>query len=317
LPRIEIGAPFVSTEYNFDKLRVPTNHPSRRPSDTFYQDDHTVLRTHMTCYLPQIGGYSNGNSQLKYIICGDVYRKDAIDATHYPIFHQIDGFCIVPNEINVKQDLRNKLSGLVRHLFGEHVKYRFLEDSEMEGVYFPFTTDSLEIEVEVETPEGPKYLEILGAGTVHPDIMGDMGLSNQQAWAFGMGVERLAMAMFDIPDIRLFWSTDPRFLKQFKAGEITKFKPFSKYEMCYKDISFFIAPQFNYNDLCTIARDEDKHNLIENIKLIDEFPTKGKVSQCYRITYRSMDGTLKNQEVDQIQNNIRDRLINELNIEIR
>lgn len=317
LPRIEIDTPYVSVKDNFDRLRVPKKHPSRSPSDTFYKDEETCLRTHMTAYLPQIGSHNSGQSQLKYIICGDVFRKDAIDATHYPVFHQIDAFAIVPDGVDVKQDLRDRLSGLVRHLFGPNVNHRFLEDSQVEGVYFPFTVDSLEVEVELQTREGLKYLEVLGAGTVHPDIMKELGLPNHQAWAFGLGVERLAMVMFDIPDIRLFWSTDKRFLSQFQSGKVTKFKPYSKHEMCYKDISFFLSKQFTYNDFCTIARDEDKGNLIESIKLIDEFHVKGRTSQCYRVTYRSMEHTLKNADVDKIQLAIKKRIISELKVEVR
>lgn len=318
LPKIEIDNPYISTEYNFDRLRVPANHPSRNPSDTFYRTELEVLRTHMTCYLYPMGKSSTGQSQLKYITCGDVYRKDAIDATHYPVFHQIDAFCIVAPDVDVKQDLRNRLSGLVKHLFGEDCVHRFLEDSDNKDIYFPFTVDSVEVEVELKLENGKtKQLEILGAGTVHPDIMADLGLPNQKAWAFGLGLERLAMVMFDIPDIRLFWSQDSRFLNQFKSGQVTKFQPFSKHEMCYKDVSMFINDKFNYNDLCTIARDEDKDNLIESIVLIDEFTKKDKTSHCYRITYRSMEQTLKNEEVDQIQESIRNRIVNELNVEIR
>jgi phenylalanyl-tRNA synthetase alpha chain len=318
LPRIEIDSPYVPVEYNFDKLRVPVDHPSRSPSDTYYKDDHTVLRTHMTCYLYPLGNTTTGQSKLKYITCGDVYRKDAIDATHYPVFHQVDAFCIVPDEMDVKKDLRDKLSGLVKHLFGDACVHRFLEDSEVEGINFPFTVDSVEIEVEIQTESGPKLLEILGAGTVHPDIMADLGLPSTKAWAMGLGVERLAMIMFDIPDIRLFWSQEPRFLEQFKADQITKYQPFSKHEMCYKDVSLFVSPEFTYNDMCSIARDVDRRNLIESIKLIDEFyhPKKGK-SQCYRITYRAMDATLKNHEVDRIQEAICQRLVKELKVEIR
>jgi phenylalanyl-tRNA synthetase alpha chain len=318
LARIEIETPYVSIADNFDHLRVPKDHPSRRPTDTFYRDEETCLRTHMTCYLYPIGKSITGISQLKYITCGDVYRKDAIDATHYPVFHQVDAFCIVPEGMDVKQDLRNRLTGLIKHLFGENVKYQILEDSVHEGVYFPFTVDSLEIAVEIELPEtGTHHLEVLGAGTVHPDIMKELGLENQQAWAFGMGLERLAMVMFEIPDIRLFWSQDPRFLSQFKAGEITKFKPYSKYEFCYKDVSFYVSDKFSYNDLCTIARDEDKDSLIESITLIDEFERKGRTSQCYRITYRSMERTLVNSEVDRVQRHIRQRIEKELQVEIR
>lgn len=319
LTRIEIENPYVLIEYNFDKLRVPKDHPSRSPADTFYKNENEVLRTHMTCYLYPLGKSETGYSQLKYITCGDVYRKDAIDSTHYPVFHQMDAFCIVPDGVDVKQDLRNRLTGLVKHLFGEDCKFKILEDVEHKEVYFPFTVDSLEIEVELKLDNGEtKYIEVLGAGTVHPDIMSDLGLPNHQAWAFGLGLERLAMVLFDIPDIRLFWSHDNRFLNQFSDGKISKFVPYSKYEMCYKDISFFLNEKFSYNDLCSIARDEDKNNIIESITLIDEFKNKkDEVSHCYRVTYRSMDTTLKNSEVDRIQKSIRQRLANELELKIR
>lgn len=318
MTKIEIGSPFVSIQNNFDRLRVPLDHPSRRPSDTFYQDEGTVLRTHMTSYLPSMGQSTSGKSQLKYIICGDVYRKDAIDATHYPVFHQIDAFCIVDDGVDVKKHLRDKLTGLIKHLFGEKVEYQFLEDYQHEDVYFPFTVDSLEVSVKFKLENGEeKHLEILGAGTVHPDIMKELGLANQQAWAFGLGVERLAMVMFGIPDIRLFWSNDRRFLDQFQAGKITQFKPYSKYEICYKDISFFLSDQFSYNDLCTIARDEDKDNIIESISLIDQFDKKGRTSHCYRIVYRATDRTLSNVEVDKIQKAIKNRVIKELQVEVR
>lgn len=317
LVKIEIDNPYVSIENNFDRLRVPANHPSRRMTDTFYKNDKEVLRTHMTSYLYPIGKSNTGKSQLKYITCGDVYRKDAIDATHYPVFHQVDAFCIVPEGVDVKQDLRNRLSGLIKHIFGDSISYQFLEDSEHDDVYFPFTVDSLEVSATFKMDEEEKQLELLGAGTVHPDIMKDLGLANHQAWAFGLGIERLAMVLFNIPDIRLFWTQDKRFLNQFKAGEITKFQPYSKYESCYKDISFYLNSQFSYNDLCAIARDEDKNNLVESIILIDEFDNKGKTSQCYRINYRSMDSTLKNSEVDKIQKAIRKRLVDDLKVELR
>jgi phenylalanyl-tRNA synthetase alpha chain len=317
LTKIEIDNPYVSVENNFDRLRVPADHPSRKPTDTFYKDENNVLRTHMTCYLYPMGKSTTGHSQLKYITCGDVYRKDAIDATHYPVFHQIDAFCIVPNGVDVKQDLRNRLSGLITHLFGPNSSHQFLEDADYEDVYFPFTVDSVEVSAKFKMDDQEKQLELLGAGTVHPDIMADLGLPDHQAWAFGLGIERLAMVMFNIPDIRLFWSTDPRFLSQFKAGKVTQFKPYSKYEMCYKDISFFTSPEFSYNDLCSIARDEDKNSLIESIVLIDEFQKNGRTSQCYRVTYRSMDGTLKNSEMNKTQKSIAKRISEELKVEIR
>jgi len=317
LAKIEIDNPYVPVEYNFDRLRVPADHPSRSITDTFYKDKDTVLRTHMTCYLYPLGSSNNGKSMLKYITCGDVYRKDAIDATHYPVFHQVDAFCIVPNEIDIKQDLRTKLGGLVKHLFGDKSEYRFLEDTEHKDVYFPFTVNSFEVEVKFETEDGIKQLEILGAGTVHPDIMKDLGLPDHQAWAFGIGLERLAMIMFDIPDIRFFWTKDPRFLEQFQPGKVTKFKPFSKYEKSYKDVSFFVSPEFSYNDLCAIARDADHDSIIESITLIDEFQKNNRTSQCYRISYRSMDGTLKSSDINSLQESIRASLVSKLKVELR
>lgn len=317
LARIEIDNPYVPVEYNFDRLRVPQDHPSRSKTDTFYQDEENVLRTHMTCYLYPLGKSESGHSKLRYITCGDVYRKDAIDATHYPVFHQMDAFYIVDPGVDVKQHLRERLSGLVKHLFGENCPHRFLEDSENKDIHFPFTVDSVEVEVELVINGKVKQLEILGAGTVHPDIMKDLGLPDHQAWAFGLGLERLAMIMFDIPDIRLFWTNNHKFTTQFKAGQITKFKPFSKYEMCYKDVSFYLSEQFSYNDMCTIARDADKNNIIESITLIDSFKKKDKESHCYRVTYRSMENTLKNTEVDNLQKVIRQKLVDELKVELR
>lgn len=318
LARIEIESPYVPIEYNFDRLRVPQDHPSRAPTDTYYKSDTECLRTHMTCYLYPLGKSATGNSVLKYITCGDVYRKDAIDSSHYPVFHQMDAFCIVDDDVDVKKHLREKLTGLVKHLFGTKVDYQFLEDDKYEEVYFPFTVDSLEVSVSLPDENGKvKQLEILGAGTVHPDIMADLGLGHKKAWAFGVGLERLAMVMFNIPDIRLFWSNDKRFTSQFTPGKVTKFVPYSKYEVCYKDVSFFTSPQFSYNDLCSIARDVDERNLIESINQIDEFQVKGRTSQCYRVMYRSMDGTLKNSEINKIQKNLCERLVSELEVQIR
>jgi phenylalanyl-tRNA synthetase alpha chain len=181
----------------------------------------------MTCYLYPLGRSETGRSQLKYIICGDVYRKGTIDATHFPVFHQTDAFCIVEDGIDVKNDLRDKLTGLIKNLFGDTVKFKILEGTDNKDIHFPFTVDSLEIEVELKLDNGEtKLIEMLGAGTVHPDIMKDLGLPNHQAWAFGINIENIAMGIFNIPDIRLFWSTNPKFISQFVNGINSKYVPF-------------------------------------------------------------------------------------------
>lgn len=119
----------------------------------------------------------------------------------------------------VVQDLKMTLEGLVRDLFGERIEMRWID------AYFPFTFPSFELEILYEG----KWLEMLGCGMLHPMILRNGGRKEKDvAWACGLGLERFAMKLFDIPDVRLFWSKDPRFLDQFKEGEITKFKPFSK-----------------------------------------------------------------------------------------
>lgn len=304
--KIEIEDPFVSTKANFDDLLIPTSHVSRNVTDTFYKDDSIVLRTHMTAYLSEMI-----RSKDKYVICGDVYRRDEIDSTHFPVFHQIDGFA---KSSNPKEELRDKIKDLIVDLFGNSVKYKILEDYENENVYFPFTINSFEIEVEY----AGKNIEILGAGTVHPDIVRNSG-NEFNGYAFGLGLERLAMLFFDIPDIRYFWTDDERFTSQFKENQITKFKPYSKYEVCYKDIAFYINDSFNYNDFCAIVYQEDKDSIIESVKLIDNFYNKkiNKISNCYRINYRSMNRTLTNDEINDIQTKIRERVNLELNVILR
>ncbi len=302
--------PSVSITDNFDHLRIPKTHPSRQPSDTYYLDDKTVLRTHTTCHLVSLlkAGYT------RYLVCGDVYRKDAIDATHFPVFHQIDGFKILPQGTKTEDailDLKETLAGLIETLFPGCI-YRFAADE------FPFTTSSIEAEVQLINADGTsKWLEVLGGGVVHPEIMETVGQKGRVAWAFGVGLERLAMRLFNIQDIRYFWSNDSRFLDQFKSGEIVEFKPYSKFPECKKDVSMFISDIFTYNDMCEIAREEGGE-IVENISLIDEFTNKeGKTSHAYRIIYRSNERTLTDDEVNNVHKNIGRRLKDELKVQIR
>ena len=146
----------------------------------------------------------------------------------------------------------------------------------------------------------------------------DIGNSDKVGWAFGLGLERIAMVLFDIPDIRLFWSKDVRFLSQFEKGEILKFIPFSKYPSCYKDISFWCAPTFHDNDFAEIVRDL-AGDLVESVTLIDTFthPKTGKSSKCYRINYCSMERTLANSEVDAIQERVRKTVQGKWHVELR
>lgn len=190
--------------------------------------------------------------------------------------------------------------------------YRFLDD------YFPFTDPSLQIEVKQED----EWMEILGAGVIHADILKNNGIQ-ATGWTFGLGLDRLVMSFCSIPDIRYFWTEDPRFLSQFKHG-LTSFKAYSKYPPVFKDISFWVQDfQTNregnwleYNNLCEVVRDLG-HDLIEAIELVDQYTKDGATSLAYRLTFRSNERTLLNEEINEIQSRIRLQLARNFTITLR
>lgn len=310
--------PHVSTVNNFDRLMIPTDHPARSLSDTYYIDKETVLRTHTSAHQNEL----LAQGQTKFLVTGDVYRKDEIDSCHYPVFHQMEGLCLVEDGDEPYDELKKILVGLVETLF-PGCEYRLNDD------YFPFTHPSFEVEVMY----GGKWLEILGCGVVQPHILESNGIEGRQAWAFGLGLERLAMILFEIPDIRMFWTTDDKFLSQFTDGEVTKFVPYSILDPITKDISFWIPEEATEkreegsdwvleNDFFEICR--EACDSISNISLLDSFyhPKKGSLSHCYRITYQPVDTKMKdagtfNQMVNTIQNSIREQVVEILNLELR
>ncbi|KAH7432482.1 hypothetical protein KP509_07G024500 [Ceratopteris richardii] len=202
-------SPIVSVTSNFDDVLVPPDHVSRRYNDTYYINSDTVLRTHTSAH--QAEKLREGCTH--FLVTGDVYRRDSIDATHYPVFHQMEGFRVfsqaeweaagVDGTSFALQDLKETLEGLAKRLFGD-VETRWVD------TYFPFTNPSLELEIFFQGD----WLEVLGCGVTEPAILENNGRAGTVAWAFGLGLERLAMVLFDIPDIRLFWSSDPRFTSQ-------------------------------------------------------------------------------------------------------
>lgn len=300
--------PLVSTYDNFDALRVPKDHPSRRTSDTYYLNDDWVIRTHTTAHLPDLASRNES-----YLVCGSVARKDTIDATHYPVFTQIDGYSETDNP---EQDLKEELVRIITALYPGR-EYRFSED------YFPFTINSIEAEVKL----GDKWIEILGGGTVHPEIMAAIGKPNKKAYAFGLGLDRLAMIRFNIPDIRLLWSKDKRFTDQFLNNFVwlKEFQPFSNYPPCIKDVAFWIHDKseledswwLRSNDLYDLIR-EAAGDIVESVELIDAFihPKHG-VSNCFRVTYRSFERSLTNEEVNDIQEEVRRLMTQKFDITLR
>jgi len=180
--------------------------------------------------------------------------------------------------------------------------------------YFPFTEPSFELEIFYNGD----WMEVLGCGVIHSGVLENAGLQERHGWAFGLGLERLAMVLFAIPDIRLFWTDDKRFTKQFTAGQYDTFKPYSKYPPCKKDIAFWIPDDFEPNDFYELGRGV-AGELVETVELIDEFtnPKKGKTSHCYRVTYRSMDRSLTDEEINALQNELRSKTESELGVELR
>jgi len=205
----------------------------------------------------------------------------------------------------------------------EPLKVRWVE------AYFPFTSPSWELEVFWQGD----WLEVLGCGVSKQELHINAGVPDQLGWAFGVGLERVAMILFSIPDIRLFWSKDQRFLSQFASmDQINTYVPFSKHPACYKDVSFWLrsssssageglranAQDFHENDFMEIVRDVGG-DLVEDVKLTDEFvhPMSGRKSLCYRINYRSLERTLRNQEANQLQKKVEEHLVNKLGVKLR
>ena len=315
--------PVVSTYANFDSVLVPPDHVSRSQNDTYYVDEDTVLRCHTSAH--QLEMLKDG--ARKFLVTGDVYRRDSIDATHFPVFHQMEGFRVFEqaeweeagkDSVDLAaEELKDCLEGLAKHLFGD-VEMRWVD------AYFPFTEPSFELEIFFKG----EWLEVLGCGVTEMKILEEAGLQDKRAWAFGLGLERLAMVLFDIPDIRLFWSDDKRFSKQFKEGmfkaggvDMQKFKPYSKFPPCLKDVSFWLPKEgdsFTENNLCEVVRDV-AGSLVEEVKLIDEFENKkkGLTSNCYRIVYRSMERSLTDDEINSLQEQVRSDMVSKLGVELR
>ena len=321
--------PVVKAEQCFDDLLIPKDHPGRKPSDTYYitrdggretsSSEDTLLRTHTSAHQSTL----MREGREAFLCTGDVYRRDEIDATHFPVFHQMEGVKLFDPELVggemsreewlaspgaelIAADLKKTLEGLADELFGP-VEKRWRDD------YFPFTEPSFELDIYYQGD----WMEVLGCGVIHSGVLDNVGKKDRHGWAFGLGLERLAMVLFSIPDIRLFWSADTRFTKQFKAGQISPFKPYSKYPPCLKDISFWIPDDFEPNDFFEIGR-EVCGELVESMVLVDEFtnPKKGKTSHCYRVTYRSMERSLTDDEINALQNRLRERAT-DLGVELR
>lgn len=201
--------------YNFEALNIPENHPAKDEQDTFYINDKVVLRTQTSPV--QIRTMEKTKPPIRIIVPGRVYRSDAVDATHSPVFTQIEGL-VVDKGITMA-NLKGTLDTFAQRFFGEKTRTKFRPH------HFPFTEPSAEVDVSCfvcggegcRVCKGSGWIEILGAGMVHPDVLRRGGIDPEvySGFAFGMGLERIVMIKYGIDDIRLLFENDVRFLKQF------------------------------------------------------------------------------------------------------
>jgi len=310
----------VSVEENFDVLNTPEDHPSRRETDTYYLTDKNVLRTQTTVMWPiclrdkNILEILEKDGHFGALSTGIVFRKDEIDRNHFPAFHQIDGLyiCKKSQKIITLDDLKEVEIDIAKSIFGKDIEYKFLVDT------FPFTDPSVEMDVKM----GENWMEVVGSGLVHTQVLRNFGIDPEiyNGWAFGFGVERLTMVKMGITDIRIFWSDNPRITGQFKDIN-SKFKEVSKYPATTRDISFIIDKNINLNNYYEIVRDFAE-NLIEEVKFLDSYENeekfgKDKKSYTFRIVYRSPERTLTNEEINKIQEEIRQKTAQDLNAVLR
>jgi len=305
----------VPTRILFDLFNMPPGHPARSKSDTYYVDDENVLRTHDTVFWyyylndPEVKKRIANQETLGAICYGKVYRKDEIDRTHMNVFHQFGAWLIAPDEKKVitPDDLKGVLSDVATNVFGTN--YRFYEHN------FPYTDPSFEMEADING----KWVEMVGSGIVRKTVLSNMGLSGYNGWAFGFGLDRLAIASMQLPDIRLLWSKDPRVVNQLKLGQ--KFVEVSKYPPITRDISFVVNKDFAPNDYFDLIRDIGG-DLVEQVELLDKFESAekfgpDKISYTYRVVYRSPERTLKTEEIEPLQNKLYEQTALQFKAELR
>lgn len=342
-----IEVPEIVSEFEtFDLFNFPEDHVARRPSDSYFiskskiKSESILLRPHTSVmwyhYLVKWGWIEKleKSGEVKALSWGKVYRVDELDKSHHECFHQIDWLRITAKEKEIiNQDtLREVLKSTINALFWE-IEYRFNED------HFPYTTDSLEAEVKYKW----KWIEVNWAWVVHPDVLEKLWIDSTKynGWAFWFGLERLVMVLKWIPDIRIFWSLDPRITKQWINLET--YREVSSYPPVYKDISMVVpksrfikdieeelksweleltrTTESDFFAITWVIRDVGG-DLIEEVKIIDIYENDEKFwvdnkSLTLKIIFRSIERTLTNEEINIMYFEIRDKLQSNLGYELR
>lgn len=305
------------TEILFDLFNMPPGHPARSKSDTYYVDESNVLRTHDTVFWyyylnhPKIREKISAGEDFGAVCYGKVYRKDEIDRHHMNVFHQFGGLYLAPDgkKTVTLDDLKNVLGEVAKSIFGPEIEYNFTPET------FPYTDPSIEMNIKVKG----EWVEMVGSGLPRKDVLKNFNVTGYNGWAFGFGLERLAIVSMSLPDIRLLWSDDERVKRQLELGNV--YQEVSKYPAVTRDISFVVGKDFVPNDYFDLIRDLGG-DLVEEVKLLDSYenPEKfgsGKISYTYRTIYRSMSRTLTNEEVDKIHKEIEKRTGEEFGATVR
>lgn len=307
----------VPASVSFDLFNFAETHVARSKSDTYYVDDKHILRTHDTVmwyyYLqhPETQAKIKNQESFGVLCYGKVYRKDEIDRHHMNVFHQMGGLFMAPTtkQTFTLEDLKQPLVEIAQSIFGKDVAYRFNPDT------FPYTDPSLEMEVQI----GDRWIEVLGSGIPRIEVLKNFGVEGYNGWAFGFGLERLAIIGMELPDIRLLWSEDPRVKKQLVLGQ--KFVEVSKYPPITRDISFVVDNTFVLNDYFDLIRDIGG-DLVEQVELLDKYENvekfgEGKTSYTFRVIYRSRERTLTTEEIEPLQQKLYDKTKEIYNADLR
>lgn len=338
------SSPEIVWEFEtFDLFYFPEDHVARRPSDSYFiektsdKEKNILLRPHTTIMWYHYLNWNNwleklkNEWEIKILSYWKVYRVDELDKTHHECFHQVDWLKIIEKskEIITQDSLKEALKEVIKSIYW-NIEYRFNKDS------FPYTTESLEVEVMQDW----KWLEVTWAWVVKWEVLEKLWVdsSKYNGWAFWFWIERLAMALKKIPDIRIFWSKDKRVLSQWGNLD-TPYKEISNFPPIYKDISLLVPKnkfifeeneeelkltretESNFFAITWIIRDIWK-DLIEEVKIIDNFENDKKFWNDFKsitisITFRSIERTLINEEINEMYFQIREKIENDLSYVLR
>jgi phenylalanyl-tRNA synthetase alpha chain len=269
--------PVVTTEDNFDRLLVPRLHVSRRSTDTFYLDDDLLLRTHTTSHLSTLLA-----RHRRFVVIGDVYRREDPSPVHSSVFHQAEAVKVVDGKSDPVDDLRATVENLLDNILGDRPR-RVTES------YFTYAAPSFEYEIEI----AGRWVEVAGCGVIKPATMARSGRSGEQAWGIGVGLDRLAMALCEVPDIALFW-TDDSIFSQYSDGRLRPYAPLTGREM------FFLLPEGVAEHVIYDLVWRSGNGLVRAVNVTFGWPADGQVPVACSVEWETTSPAVVQQATDLI-----------------